>query len=140
MLVNRGYKVKIKHTDTNIKAENIDYQVIYDRCFNRRFNTELLSKYMDTESMIGMEYGLAQSLNTFLNNPEFNPKMQNWSYQAELDKIAGEYADYKEFQTFNEWGKYILLRILPISKLKRKLKNVYYFGKCKNCDKTIKRA
>lgn len=118
-------RVNCKTIPKSIKALNYDYQTIYDRVFDRKFNTEKLNKYIEVDSFVRMSDGLIKALDTFLYNPQFNNELIDWKLQAQMDKICHENADKSEFTSFSEYVKYLIYRFTPFLVIKRFIKKVY---------------
>lgn len=118
-------RVNCKTIPKSIKALHYDYQTIYDRVFDRRFNTEKLNKYIEVDSFVRMSDGLIKALDSFLDNPHFNNYLIDWKLQAQMDKICHECADKSEFTSFSEYAKYLIYRFTPFLTIKRFIKKVY---------------
>lgn len=118
-------RVNCKIIPKSIKSLNYDYQTIYDRVFDRRFNTEKLNKYIKVDSFVCMSDGLTKALDAFLYNPQFNNELIDWKLQAQMDKICHERADKSEFTSFSEYFKYLIYRFTPFLRIKRFIKKTY---------------
>lgn len=105
-----GYepKVVLKDLDSynNIES-NKEYQIKYDRLFNRQFDNSKISTYYK-DSFTPLEEGLRNSLTTFLKDPQFNNI--NWKSEALKDKATKEHANIIEIQGFKQKMKYLLYR------------------------------
>ncbi|HCF08265.1 MAG TPA: epimerase [Eubacterium sp.] len=122
--------VKSKLIPKSVKAKNCDFQTLYDRCYNRRFNIGKLEDYINSTEFVRMEDGIRQALTSFLENPVFNDALQDWCIQAKMDKYSGEFAKYKEFNNNKQYFTYMIYRITPIASIKSFIKRiVYWFGK-----------
>lgn len=119
VLYKHGMRINVKCIPNSIKGSNGDFQTLFDRKFNRRFDVEKLSKYSDVTQFKDMSSGLAESLNSFLENPRFIDDLQDWRTQAQMDKICHEFADRNEFSTKETFYIYLLYRLTPISFFKR---------------------
>lgn len=120
-----GKKVRVKYRDKSIKAKQGDYQTIYDRMCNRRFDNSKLSTIVDTNKFFMQKEGLSLSLNKLLDDLTFNPTLQNWTFQAQLDNVTGEYAHRSEFGNAKQYFHYLLWRLFPyvLFPLKKQIKN-----------------
>ena len=128
-------EIKIKYIDKSIKAKLGDYQAKYDRLTNRSFDLAKLDTILNTNDFIRLKDGLTLAINEFFDkNLAFNPKLQDWTIQAEMDKVTHEFASYKEFNRKKDFIKYLIKRLLPISNIRRIINNVYNTRKCKNCN------
>ena len=122
VLNERGFETKINYIRNSIKAKNGDYQTIYDRLYDRRFDTTKLESVIDVGEFKKMATGLRDSLNLFLDHQDFNVSLQNWRFQAELDYISGEKANGFEFTNRVDYIKYLFYRYLPIPLMRRTIK------------------
>ena len=79
-----GYTPKVVLVDQHkfFKLKGSTYQIKYDRMFDREFNSNKISEYIDTKSFLGVREGIRLSLSQFLQNPEFN----NINLMAEVRK------------------------------------------------------
>lgn len=92
------------------------WQVKVDRLYNRRFNNNKISQYVDVQSFTLPEVGLARCLDSFLQHVKFGDI--NWRAEARNDRITKECAKSKEFDSIMQYAKYLILRYLvPMSKL-----------------------
>lgn len=57
--------VKSKLIPKSVKAKNCDFQTLYDRCYNRRFNIGKLEDYINSTEFVRMEDGIRQALTSF---------------------------------------------------------------------------
>ena len=105
-----GYKPKVLLQDTNIllNSKSPNYQIDYDRLYNREFNNDKISAYIDTSTFTSIEAGLEKSIKLFLNKPKF--KVINWKHEAQKDKLVGEYSSLSEIKGFKQKIKYLLYR------------------------------
>ena len=105
-----GYepKVVLKDLDSynNIES-NKEYQIKYDRLFDRKFDNSKILKYYH-DSFTSVEQGLKNSLIVFLKHPQFNHI--NWKSEALKDKATKEHAKLKEIFNFKQKVKYLLYR------------------------------
>lgn len=91
-----------------------NYQLIYDRCYDRIFDNSKINKYIDTTTFISTFNGLEKCLNAFLINGHFGNI--NWKNQAAMDKLTGETPNIKEFPNKKRMIKYFVQRyIMPES-------------------------
>lgn len=105
-----GYKpqVLLLNLETYNKIESHkEYQIKYDRLFNRQFDNSKIANYFD-DSFTSLDSGLRSSLKAFLSNPKFNNI--NWKSEALKDKQSKEHASLKEISSFKQKVKYLLYR------------------------------
>lgn len=106
-------KVKIKMIPNSIKAGGGDYQTIYDRMVDRRFDSSKLAHYVDETAFTHMKEGLEKCLEANIKHFNYNTSLQDWRLQALLDRTTHEYASYNEFPKFKTFLKYIVYRSTP---------------------------
>lgn len=116
--------LKIKIIPYSLKAQRNDYQTIYDRMVDRRFDSTKLEKYVDASKFTSMQAGLTKCLDDNIMTFNYNKALQNWRFQAELDRITHEFAKRDEFESSKQFVKYVVLRTFPkvISNLYRTIK------------------
>ena len=105
------------------------YQLIYDRYYNRKFNSNKLSTIVESTFM-EPEEGLKKCLNKFIatdinNNVFLEPK-----FTGIMDKITNEKTDLNEFKTIKDIIKYILARYTNFYETRKKLKGIFKYKKC----------
>lgn len=85
------------------------WQVMYDRWYNRKFDSSKIDRYISTESFIPSPEGLKRCLETFIDNPQYNGI--NWLLEAQYDRWTGEcYLPFRDNQTWKQCVKYYLYR------------------------------
>lgn len=110
-----GKKPKVLMLDENprVKIKNHNWQVIYDRYYDRKFDNEKISKYIDVDSFKSTLEGLEQCLRDFIRHPSY--KIEGWGDFAMYDRITGEWTPLSEIPTLKNKIKYLLRRtILPL--------------------------
>lgn len=110
-----GHKPKVLMLDENprVKIKNHNWQVIYDRYYDRKFNNEKISKYIDIDSFQSTFEGLEQCLRDFIRHPSY--RIEGWGDFAMYDRITGEWMPLSEIPTLKNKIKYLLRRtILPL--------------------------
>lgn len=107
-----GYKPKVLLQDLGsfLKSKPYKYQVLYDRLFNRRFESSKIAQYVDTDNFIKPEAGLRSCLEEFLKNPHF--KSIDWKTQALRDKQTAEKISLREIEGIKQRIKYLYYRYL----------------------------
>lgn len=86
------------------------YQVKYDRYYNRRFSNEKINRFIDTTKFLPTLSGLEQCLETFIKSPTF--RYINWRNEAKYDRWTNEKASLKELGNIKKTTKYLLYRYL----------------------------
>lgn len=95
------------------------YNTIYDRVYNRHFNSELIGRL--TNNLGGTFYkdmrsGLCECLTDYLDNNRPFLKI-DWQFEAYQDLLTGDYADDSEFETEDEKSTYLHYRNMPLSEI-----------------------
>ena len=70
------------------------YQVKWDRLYDRQFDTKKIEKYVDINSFYPTLPALSRCLRDFIKHPEFKPI--NWTKEAVKDKLTGDWASISE--------------------------------------------
>ena len=86
-----------------------EYQVRYDRLYNRKFNVSKINRYIDTNTFMPVLTQLADCLESFLLRQRF--KNINWIYEAQKDRISGRWCQKAELKTFRQRLKYMTVRL-----------------------------
>lgn len=110
-----GKRPKVVMTDTHPyqSISNPIYQVKYDRCYDRVFDSNKIGKLIDLDSFVSPEIGLQNSIRNFIrNNKELNFPL-NPLHEAKYDRISGEYYPLNCFKGVKQKGKYIAGRCFP---------------------------
>lgn len=106
-----GYYPKVLFAETSqllsIKPY-CNYQLVYDRLFNRMFDSSKIAKYINVDEFYDPSYGLQLFLEKFLEHPRF--KKINWKFQAEMDKLSQERAPFNEIEGLKQKLKYNYFR------------------------------
>lgn len=102
-------KVLILDKSPNLKFPFMQYQVKYDRLFNRRFDNSKIKNDADIV-FSDVEANLRISIREFLKNPDFLPI--NWKIEALSDKAAKEKTSLKEIKSIKQKIIYMKYRYL----------------------------
>ncbi len=104
-------KIKLVSTDDFIKCrdKSLVYQLVYDRMYNRDFDTSKLRNAIDVSSFVSPHDGIRSCINRFLDNPKW--RYVNERNEAVKDKLSGEYTPLFQIQGFKNKIRYILKRI-----------------------------
>lgn len=105
-------KVLFLGLDDFTQCKRAEYQIRYDRLFNRIFDNSKVSKYIDTSSFRAYEDGLVQCLEEFLNKPCFHAI--DWRYEAIKDRYTGEWTNLSEPKSWSQKLKYLLYRFIRL--------------------------
>ncbi|WP_372776556.1 NAD-dependent epimerase/dehydratase family protein [Mangrovibacterium sp.] len=103
-------KVVLQKLDDFLICKPSRFQVLYDRLFNRRFDSSKIAEYLEMENLTKTEHGLSSCLNKFLKDPQFNGI--NWRTEALKDKFTGEHASLTEIKGIKNKLRYLAYRYL----------------------------
>lgn len=106
-----GYKPKVLLLGLNNFLKFRDksvYQIIYDRLYDRKFDTSKIEEFIKVEEFLDPEKGLEHCLTKFLEEPKF--KRINWKQEARRDKYAKEWTPLKEITEIKSKLKYLYFR------------------------------
>lgn len=109
-----GRRPRVKMIDTSVYLwiKNAQYQVRYDRYFDRKFdNSKILSLVPDLQFCSPYE-GLKHCLDTFLDKPIFRPL--GFGTEALHDKAAGEHTPLSQIVPSMQKLKYLFCRYTPL--------------------------
>lgn len=108
-----GEKLKIKkvaNSTTLGKVTGREFQIKYDRLYNRTFNNGKIAKVCpDIMSAVGPEDGLKECLIEFLNGNQTFRDIE-WQFEGYADKLTGEKTSLKEIKGSKNKLKYLLAR------------------------------
>lgn len=104
-------EVKMVPLETFLKCRNqsLYYQVVYDRLYNRVFDTSKSKKIVDVDKFIEPNDGIQECMSKFLMSPKF--KWIDWEHEAVKDKICGCFAHLSEFSKATNFLRYLKSRI-----------------------------
>ena len=95
------------------------YNTIYDRVYNRHFDSSLIEQLAHTEGGVfkkDMRSGLRECLTDFLdNNRSF--RQRDWQFEAFQDLLTGCMARQDEFGKEEEYKAYLHDRLTPIDEI-----------------------
>ncbi|MGI6243916.1 MAG: NAD-dependent epimerase/dehydratase family protein [Prevotella sp.] len=111
-----GHRPKVKMIPYNPRVNITESraQVIYDRYFNRKFDTSKISQYIDVSTFKPTLTGVRECLEEFLQNPSY--RMNGWGEHAMYDRIAGEWTPLTEIPSWEKRAKYLLRRTILAKK------------------------
>ena len=107
-----GILPKIRYIDDYEKLGKSSgrlYQMIYDRLYNRKFDDTLVKSLCNIEWTL-TERGLEDSIQCFLDRPQWKSEDIRWKYEGYCDYICGEKTRIKDIPKLKNKIKYILYR------------------------------
>lgn len=103
--------VVFEDTDTFINCHSGRHQIIYDRLYDRIFDSSKIARFVDTQTFKAPEAGLSECLKLFLKKPKF---MQiNWSLEGRRDRVSKQWVEFSEINSLRGWVSYAKNRIKP---------------------------
>ena len=107
-----GINMKVKYID-NIFDANIKKipttQIKYDRLYNRSFDSAKIKSFSGLNTYMDLETGIQQCISGFISNPQF--KKIDWVYEANMDRITGNFTAMNEIHGKKNKLKYLLYRL-----------------------------
>jgi len=107
-----GYKPKVSlqnlNNFLNMSLPAGEYQVLYDRLFDRYFDNSKIAQYIEVDNFMNIKEGLNKCIESFLKNPQFN--QIDWRRQARMDKACNEKTSLFEIQGIKQKLKYLFFR------------------------------
>jgi nucleoside-diphosphate-sugar epimerase len=105
------FNTKVKFVDLNafstIRAAN--YQIYYDRIYNRSFDNSKLQRVAGLVKFHDVESGLQKCIEKFLVDPAF--KAVEWRSEAIMDRMCGEFSWPSEISGYKNKLKYLASRL-----------------------------
>lgn len=101
-------KVLLIDIDRFLKNRNGKYQVFYDRLYNRKFDNSKIAKFVNIDTFIKEDSGLASCLNVFLEKQNF--RFISGRAEALKDRITGERASLGEIPHIRQKLAYLFYR------------------------------
>jgi len=108
----RQPKVALLDMEKFTRCKRADYQIKYDRMFDRAFDNTKIAQFVDVRAFQPLEQALARCLEEFLEKPEF--LAIDWRSEAIKDRYCGEVASLREFGHWKQNVKYFLYRFFKI--------------------------
>lgn len=93
----------------NCRSQSLYYQVVYDRLYNRVFDTSKSNKIIDVDKFIEPNEGILECMSEFLLSPSF--KGIDWIHEGVKDKLCHCFAHLSEFPKTIDFLRYIKSRI-----------------------------
>lgn len=95
------------------------YNTIYDRAYNRHFNSNLIETLTHSRGCVfnkDIRSGLSECLSDFLDNNRVFLKI-DWQFEAYQDILTGAMASSNEFNSMEEYESYLRYRNTPINEI-----------------------
>lgn len=103
-------KVLLLDMDKFSRCKRAEYQIKYDRLFNRTFTSTKIAELVDVNAFLTLEEGLTRCIEEFLENPQFLPI--DWRSEAIMDRYCGEVASLTEPSHWKQKIKYLIYRFI----------------------------
>lgn len=105
-----GYRPRVLLLGLNefSQCKNAEYQIKYDRLFNRKFDNTKINEYIDISNFVEIEKGLSNCLRSFLRDPVF--KGINWGAEALKDRQTKEFSSLREIPGMRQKIRYLMSR------------------------------
>lgn len=108
-------KVRIIPVCPNVENINRKYQVVYDRQFNRIFDSSSISEFCPVSNFTSPEKGLRKCIQSFIKNNIKDIYKYPLDFESNVlyDRIAGEHTMLRYLKSNKDKIKYILFRNAP---------------------------
>jgi nucleoside-diphosphate-sugar epimerase len=106
-------KVLLQDLNETIQSAPARYQIVYDRMYNRKFNSAKVGKYIDIDGFTPFDVGVKNCLESFLSRPVF--QRIDWRKEAIRDRATGERAALSEMPSIKDKVKYLVRRNVPLN-------------------------
>ena len=94
------------------RCKRAEYQIKYDRLFDREFDSTKIAELVDLDAFRPLEQGLTGCLEAFLKDPQF--LTIDWRSEGIKDRYSGEVASLLEIPGWKQKVKYIIYRFIKI--------------------------
>ncbi|MBC7192800.1 NAD-dependent epimerase/dehydratase family protein [Marinobacter sp.] len=101
-------KVLLLGLDDFSRCKPAEYQIKYDRLFNRTFDSSKVAQFVDLQEFTSLEKGLTRCLEAFLEKPDF--RAIDWHSEAIKDRYSGEMTSLREIGHWKQKIKYLIYR------------------------------
>lgn len=101
-------KVCLLEMEKFIQTHNGNFQILYDRIYDRVFDSSKIYKYLDSENFMSTEAGLRSSVKSFLVSASF--QQIDWKLEAKRDRFSQEHTSFSEITGFKNMAKYLVYR------------------------------
>lgn len=92
-------------TETYLSAHPNKYPLVYDRMFDRTFNCEKISRYVDIDSFEDVLVSLSRAMDAFMMHPKF--KIISGRSEALKDRVSGERTPVCQLNNFKQKVLYL---------------------------------
>lgn len=103
-------KIALQGLEQFMRYRPAPYQVLYDRLFDRTFDSAKIAQFVDLEQFCPIESELQRCLEVFLEHPKFNDI--DWKNEAFKDRQTSERAPLGEIKNFKQKLKYLYYRYI----------------------------
>lgn len=110
-----GKKPKVLMLEENprMKIKGHEWQVKYDRYYNRVFDNSKIARYIDVDTFKPTLEGMEECLRDFIHHPSY--RISGYGHFAMYDRITGDWMPLAEIPSLKDKIKYLLRRtILPL--------------------------
>ena len=104
----RQPNVSLLDMDKFSHCKRAEYQIKYDRMFDRTFDSTKIAKFFEANGFQSLDHRLTRCLEEFLEKPEF--LAVDWRSEAIKDRYCGEVARLREFSHWKQIVMYFLYR------------------------------
>lgn len=94
------------------RCKRDEYQIKYDRMFDREFDCTKIAALVDLDSFRSLEQGLTECLERFLQDPKF--LVIDWRSEAIMDRYSAEVTNILEIPGWKQKFKYIIYRFIKV--------------------------
>lgn len=95
-----------------LRDASLVYQVVYDRLFDRDFDTSKESMIVDVSKFVSPQDGLKKSLSQFVHASPPRWRSINWVHEASKDRLSGEHTPLSEISGIRNKMKYFINRYI----------------------------
>ncbi len=92
------------------RCKQAEYQIKYDRLFNRAFDNSKVAEFVDVQQFTVVDQGLTVCLEEFLKHPEFLPI--DWRSEAIKDRYSRDWTSLSEIGSWKHVLKYLIYRFV----------------------------
>lgn len=103
-------KVLLQDLESFIEWKGGKYQVLYDRMYNRKFNSSKLNQFVEIQSFEQIASGLRKCLQLFIEKPSF--RSIHWKKEALKDRVSKEWTPLRKIPGQKEKFRYLLYRTI----------------------------
>lgn len=103
-------EMKLLSMDDFIQCRPAEYQIFYDRLYDRMFSSEKVGQFYDMKRAMSVHEGLELCLRGFLSSSEFG--RIDWRLEAIKDRFTGEVAKISEFDSWKNAARYYVNRFV----------------------------